>query len=351
MKSVAVIIPHLNHRELLVQCFDSIVAQTHRPDLVVVVDNGSRDGSDEVMHTYTSRLPLHSIELGRNTGFAYAVNRGIEHAISNGIEYVMVLNNDTRLEVGCIERLVERMNSCDADTAVVQPLILNANSPQRIDSAGIAIASDMSAINYRQGEHYDTLETGCKEIFGATGCAALFSSEALRAIHRIHGDYFDEAYFAYYEDVDLSWRLRYLGYRAWCDYDAVVYHVHSATGKSYSPFKSFYVHRNHLFNIIKNTPMQTIPEVVIRMVIRYVLLVSSVVLGRGPAHRLHQNSGGLTMVSIVMKAWWQVIKRFPQLLIKRRKVVATKKVSLKTVKKWMTAFRAPVSSTVYSEHS
>lgn len=349
MKTVTIVIPHMNHADLLEQCLDSLIAQTVRPHSVVIVDNGSTDTSRDSIQARSNAMNIHTIELGRNMGFAYAVNRGIEFALNQSTDYVILLNNDAVLDPMCIEELLYSFTRVPGNTAVIQPLILNARHRELIDCAGIAITKDMSAINHRQGESYETSEQGTLEIFGATGCAAMFPLEVLVKLRAIHGEVFDESYFAYYEDVDMAWRLRYAGYRAWCNYRAHVYHIHSATGKSYSSFKSFYIHRNHLFTIIKDAPTYLIPEMIIRMVVRYGLLVSSAVVGRGPSHRLRQNVGVSSMVSIVVRAWWQFIRLLPVLYTKRKRTQQSQEVSRSDSLKWMHQFNASIESTVYSE--
>jgi len=346
MHQVTIVIPHFNGIERIKECLDSLSVQTFQDFKIVIVDNKSTDGSQDFLRNNYSQVEL--LELEKNTGFAYAVNRGIDWAIKSGSEYVFVLNNDTILDLKCLEQLVLGLEKYPHASSV-QPKILNAFHKDRVDSMGIVVTHDMSALNKYQSAYDRDMASDDQEILGATGCAALYRAGALRAIQFSDGNYFDETYFAFYEDVDMSFRLRYQGFTSWCIPSAVLYHAHSATAISYSGFKSFHIHRNHLYNVIKDMPFPKILSMFWRIPFRYILLLSSIVVKKGPSHRLGKNVGKSHMISMVIRSWWDFFKSLPVLISKRRFIMDKKKVSLHDAKQWFEKFGVPMDKTIYEE--
>jgi GT2 family glycosyltransferase len=286
MSAVSIVIPHYNGKEIIQKCLASLMMQTYKDFNVIVVDNASTDKSgDNLEIIFPEKVSV--LRMDHNTGFAYAVNKGIEWGIAQKSEYVFVLNNDTIVDSECLEKLVHALNNYP-NAAAVQPKILNAHHPEIIDSMGIVITRDMSALNKNQSIRDGGVFWADQEIFGSTGAAVLYRTETLETVRFPDGDYFDTSYFAYYEDVDMSFRLQYAGFTSWCIPSAVVWHEHSTTGISYSGFKSFHIHRNHLYNIIKNAPFPYILSMFWRIPFRYILLLSSVFTRKGPSHRLRE---------------------------------------------------------------
>lgn len=346
MHQVTIAIPHYNGIERIKECLDSLIVQTFQNFKVVVIDNNSTDGSQGFLRNNYAHVEL--IELEKNTGFAFAVNRGIDYAIKNKSEYVFVLNNDTILDQKCLEQLIQGLEKYP-NASSVQPKILNAFHKDRVDSMGIVVTCDMSALNKYQSAYDRDMNIMDQEIFGTTGCAALYRTNALQAIRFPNGNYFDESYFAYYEDVDISFRLRYQGFTSWCIPSAVLYHAHSATGISYSGFKSFYIHRNHLYNMAKDMPFPKVLSMFWRIPFRYILLVSSIVVKKGPSHRLGQNVGKLHMVSMVFRSWLDFFKSLPSLIQKRWFIMSKKKVSSHDACEWFERFEVSLEKTIYEE--
>lgn len=346
MYPITTVIPHYNGIQRIKECLDSLQLQTFKNFKIVIVDNKSTDGSQDFIRENYPTVEL--LELEHNTGFAFAVNRGIDQALKNSSEYVFVLNNDTILDSKCLEELMKGFEK-HSNASSVQPKILNAFHKDRVDSVGIVVTRDMSALNKFQSAYDKDMDVDDQEILGSTGCAALYRTSALQAIRLPDGGYFDESYFAYYEDVDMSFRLRYRGYSSWCIPSALLYHAHSATGISYSGFKSFHIHRNHLYNIVKNMPFPNILSMLWRIPFRYILLVSSVVSKKGPSHRLGKNVGKSAMVSIVVRSWKDFFIALPELLRKRRCIMSHKKVSLHEARNWFKRFGVDLEKTIYEE--
>jgi len=197
--------------------------------------NGSCDGSIEFVKSKYPGVII--IEHPRNLGFAMGVNSGI--MASHGT-YIATINNDAQADKEWISSLVRVIDS-DPDIGCCASKMLRFYERDMIDSTGILVyqngnAYDRGARDKDSGQ-YDSQE----EVFGACAGAALYRKEMFDEI-----GHFDNSYFAYLEDVELSFRMHLFGWRCIYVPEAVVYHMHSATSQEASPFKIFYIERNKL---------------------------------------------------------------------------------------------------------
>jgi len=240
---VSVVIPGWNSRDDLASCLPSLLQQSAPPASIHVVDNGS---SDDTVTWIIEAFP--SVEIhawGENRGFAAACNEGIRQ--SDG-EFVLVLNADTTLEPDCLRQLVEgaaRHPGCS-----LSPKILRGDG-KRLDSTGLLLRRRrFSPMDRGEGElDRGQYEAEC-EIFGPTGAASFFPRALLDDVAP-DGEVYDEAFFAYFEDVDLAWRLQALGHRSWCIPAAVVSHARRGPGRVGTPlFARGYANRYLYF--VKN---------------------------------------------------------------------------------------------------
>ncbi len=239
---IAVIIVNWNGRRHLERSLGAMGAQTYRALDVVVVDNASTDGSKEMVRDRFPEVRL--IENTSNLGFAAANNVGIK---DSSAPFVATLNNDTEARPDWLERLIAPALSDDSVGMVASKMVF-AHRPGMINSAGIAL--DRAGIAWdRLGGEPDSRAGSVQEVFGPCAGAALYRRSMLEEI-----GLFDEDFFAYLEDVDLAWRARLAGWRCLYVPDAVVSHVHSATGVEGSPFKSYHLGRNKVWCIAKNYP-------------------------------------------------------------------------------------------------
>ncbi len=240
---VSVIIPNYNGEQYIRECLDSLSAQRGGAR-ILIVDNGSTDGSVRIIREEYPWAEL--LELDQNYGFCRAVNEGIR--ATDG-KYVILLNNDTKAADGFISSLVEAMEA-DADLFSCQAQMRRMDRPDLLDGAGDFYCALGWAI--ARGKN-----APCKKYDRPS---AIFSSCAGAAIYRrslfAETGYFDEAHFAYLEDVDIGYRARILGYRNGYAPDAVVWHKGSAaTGSRYNRFKVTSAARNNLYLIYKNMPL------------------------------------------------------------------------------------------------
>lgn len=242
MAQVTVIIPNYNGKRLLENCIRTLERQTCPDFHLLIVDNGSTDGSGDVT---SEKLSMEWIFLKKNTGFCGAVNVGIAHTRT---PFFILLNNDTEAEEHFIAEMLagirksERLFSCSAQMLDYQRRELLDNAGDYYTAFGWALARGKGRPAARYGKECD--------VFSACGGAAIYRTEAVR---RLGG--FDGRHFAYLEDVDIGYRARIYGYRNRYLPRAKVYHVGSATtGARYNGKKVFLAARNSVYVIYKNMP-------------------------------------------------------------------------------------------------
>jgi GT2 family glycosyltransferase len=209
----AVYIPHFNGFPRLERALLGLREQT-RPVDVVVVDNGSSDGSAELLRERFPEVAL--VELGRNLGFGPALNRAIGEQPGDP---AILLNND----VECEPRFVEAMLEAAEGAEMVAGVLLQAATPELIDSAGVVADRTLMGFDHLHGEPLDATRQAPPPL-GPTGGAALYRLEAFRGAGG-----FDERIFLYYEDLDLALRLRAAGARCRLAAEARALHAYSAT--------------------------------------------------------------------------------------------------------------------------
>ena len=240
MRKVAVIIPNFNGEKFL---GDALGALEYDKYSVIVVDNGSTDGSVAFIKNYFPQTEI--ICLDENYGFSRAVNEGLKKCDA---KFAVLLNNDTRAEKGFVDKLLEAMEA-DERIFSCQAKMLQMDYPEKIDSAGdfyCALGWGISRGKDKQKILYCTRD----RIFSACAGAAMYRTEVFRRI-----GYFDEAHFAYLEDVDVGYRARIAGYENAFAPEAIVYHKGSgATGSRHNAFKVKLAARNNLYMIYKNMP-------------------------------------------------------------------------------------------------
>lgn len=344
-KKIAIIIVNWNGIRFLKDCLDTVYSQTYQNFDVYFVDNGSTDDSVSFVQQYFSRTKI--IQLKKNTGFSYANNIGIHTAfLDKNVKFILTLNNDTKMEASCLSHLVETIEQ-DAQIASVTPKIKYLNDENLIDSVGMMIGRDGGGIS----RGYREIDNGqyciSSEIFGASACAALFRRESLEDIV-LGKEFFDNSFFAYYEDLDLAWRLRLRGWKSWYSSEALVLHVHSGTSISYSPFKAYHVNRNRFFLIIKDFPMRYMIYALVSTPYRYIKLINSMLFKKsGPSHLLLKKTSYMTPFLIVVKGWASFIFHLPFLLIKRYTIQCKKKVSVKDIQTWFDIYTVPMDDMIY----
>lgn len=241
MEQVTAVIPNYNGKEYLDGCLSSLEGQ---PCRILVVDNASEDGSREMVREKYPSAEL--ICLDRNYGFCRAVNTGIRAAKT---EYVLLLNSDVRAEKNLVVRLLEAMQR-DGNLFSCQAQMRQMDRPELLDGAGDFYCALGWALTRGKDRRWEDFQ---EETFIFSSCAgaAIYQKSALQKT-----GLFDEAHFAYLEDVDIGYRARILGYRNRYVPQAVVWHKGSAsTGSRHNRFKVKSAARNNLYMIYKNMPL------------------------------------------------------------------------------------------------
>ena len=241
---VSVVIPNFNGIAFLDSVLASLEGRTLSNFEVILVDNGSTDGSCSFV---TANYPwVHLIELSENFGFCGAVNAGIRAAKA---PYVLLLNNDTEVKEDFVEEMLAAIrrhkNAFSCGARMVQ-----YHDRDRLDDVGNYYCALGWSFARGRGKDIHAYETEDK-IFSACAGAAIYRKKIIEKI-----GYFDEEHFAYLEDTDIGYRARIYGYENWYAPKAIVYHVGSGTsGSRYNQFKTRYSSRNNIYLIYKNMPL------------------------------------------------------------------------------------------------
>ncbi len=216
---VAVVIPNWNGRRWLPGCLDALAGQVQVPAEVIVVDNGSTDGSLDYLRAEHPRVRV--LALPTNTGFAHAANVGLRAA---GAELVALINTDVVLAEDWILRMSAALRAAPGAGAVACKM-LSLDDPTRVYDAGDILRRDGACEQRGRFGRDDGRFDAAGEVFGACAGAALYRRDAVLALGG-----FDERFFAYLEDVELALRLRLAGWE--CRYEPAVA-LHAGEGSSH----------------------------------------------------------------------------------------------------------------------
>jgi len=201
-----------NSERDIAACLAALAAQTHRTT-VRVIDNASTDQTSAIVQASGVLFQAHTT----NTGFAAAHNRGIAQALSAGADAVLVLNPDVMLAPDAVAQLV-RILEREPQCGMAGGRLVRAQDPAIIDSDGIFLERNLHAVEIHAGEQlaaHPAHQSDLTRVFGISGAACLIRAQALRNIDIAGtGEYFDESFFIYKEDVDLCWRLWHAGWNA-----------------------------------------------------------------------------------------------------------------------------------------
>ncbi len=242
MPMISVVIVTYDGWPLLRECLRSLQHQSRRPAEVIVVDNGSHDGTRD--HLLSQFPDVTLVAAGRNLGFAAGNNLGIARA-RGGL--VVLLNNDTVAEPEFLARLVDPFDR-DPRLGSVASTMVFSSAPDIIASAGIDVFDNGLALDRGLGLPREACPVEMP-VFGASAGAAAYRRAALD-----DAGLFPESFFMYLEDVDLAWRLRLRGWDTVHAPAAVVRHDYSASAVEGSARKRFLLARNRLWVIARCAP-------------------------------------------------------------------------------------------------
>ncbi len=242
-ETIDVIIPSYNGIGYIPDCLDSLRKQLRKPDEIIVVDDGSTDGTASLISKDYPEVRL--VRLDSNRGFAAAVNAGILHGKGT---YVALLNNDTRVTP---QWLLELKKTLDENPSVgfCSSKMVFADQPDVINSIGIGFTRAGTAFDVGYGQKDGDKFERPRQVFGACAGAAMYRRQLFDDI-----GLFDEDLFMWYEDADLSFRAQLAGYRCLYVPTALVNHLGGGTASSGDKLHIHYCSRNQILVMVKNLP-------------------------------------------------------------------------------------------------
>ena len=311
---VSVIIPNWNGARFLPVCLESLRRQTYRDFITYVVDNGSIDGSLELLRQNFPEVVV--VGFPENRGFSVAINAGI--AASRG-EYLVALNNDTEADPRWLEELVRALDS-RPDIGFCASKVLDFTERLVIDSYGDGYT--WAGLSFKVGtlQRDDGRFDRPLEVLSACGAAAIYRRSMLHDIGA-----FDEEFFCYMEDVDLGIRAQLAGYRCLAVPTARIYHIGSAsTGGGPSEFSVRMTTKN-LYNVmIKNMPLPLLLVMLpLAVAAQAFLVLRALFLASGS--KLRPNLRGF------WQGLWAAARQAPGMLRKRREVQRKRRIDTGSV--------------------
>ena len=313
---VSVIVVNWNGMAYLGECLDSVEGQSYQDAELVVVDNGSGDGSRQwLRETRSGRWTV--IELASNRGFAGGVNAGIR--ASRG-QFVALLNNDAVADRDWLARLVECMVAAEVGMAASK--ILFYDRREVIDKVGHLLYPD--GLNRGRGAgdvdrgQFDQVE----DTFFPDGCAALYRRSMLDDI-----GLFDEQFFAYGDDADLGLRAAWRGWKCRFAPAALVYHRHSRSLGKYSPEKAFLVERNRFWVSVKLFPLPLLLISPLFTLWRFFWHAASILRHRGLAGGVTRDHSAGSLFQAMVRAYLSGLRGLGEILPKRKAIHRAKRIS------------------------
>jgi len=275
MSRVAIIILNWNGINDTLLCLNSLLKQSYLDFQIIVVDNGSTDNSKLLLEKYKEEHSDKIIVIYNpvNFGFAGGVNIGIEWALNDNFEYIALFNNDAEADKDWLKQLIKSVKP--ADIGISTGLLLHGDG-KTIDSTGDWYTNWGLPFPRNRGEKTDR---AAKEglVFSASGGASLYKSSLIRDI-----GLFDDDFFAYYEDTDISFRAQLAGYKIAYNPKAIAYHKQGATSNKLPGFAVYQTFKNLPLLFIKNVPTGLLLPIGIRFYLAYwLMLFNAISKGNG----------------------------------------------------------------------
>jgi GT2 family glycosyltransferase len=310
---IAVIVVNCNRRDLLRACLESLARQEIVEYEVIVVDNGSSDGSQQLVTEFAAwpRFRVSLIANRENRGFCAANNQGIRAA---NAEFIALLNNDAEADPGWLAALRGCFDG-RPDVGMAASKILVYDDPGRIDKAGHLMYPDGQNRGRGSGEEdlgqYDRME----EVLWPDGCAAMYR---MRMLESIGG--FDEDFFAYADDAELGLRARIAGWKCLYTPEAVVRHHRGSTLGIASSRRLELIERNRVLLAAKLFPWSLLWLNGPYYLARIAAGMLAAALGRGEIGRFPGIRGKLRAAMALAKGDLEALRLLPRMLRKRREV-------------------------------
>jgi GT2 family glycosyltransferase len=326
---VSLIILNYNGEKLLKPCLDSVLALEFADKEMIFIDNVSTDNSVKYVQKHYPQIRV--IANTKNTGYTGGANQAIE--VSKG-ELVMVLNPDIVFEPDYLDVLVKRLKSDSEIGAIIGKLrkydFEHNKKTNLIDSAGLLMFRNRRCVDRGQGEEDKGQYDEAEEVFGITGACPLYRRSALEDC-KISGEYFDNDFFMYKEDVDISWRMRLFGWKCFYEPAAVTYHGRG-TGtankstiwdiaknrKGLSKFQKYYSYKNERLMRVKNELWPLVARDFLPIIWKEILMKGWMIFKE----------------PFLFKAAGKLILQLPGALLKRRKIMLKRRATVDEIKMW-----------------
>ena len=242
---VLIVILNFNGWKETLSCVDAVLKQTYDRYHIYLIENGSKDDSITKLKSFENHPKITYLKNPKNLGFAGGVNQGIRFAIEHDYEYVALLNNDAIVDKNWLKQLITTCKKMGSSATT--GLLLNSDG-KKIESTGDSYSDwGLPFPRQRDEDVSDALESGF--VFGGTAGASLYRTELFKDI-----GLFDETFFAYFEDTDISFRAQLAGHTAYYDKKALAYHDHGTTSSKMPGFTVYQTFKNLPLFFWKDVP-------------------------------------------------------------------------------------------------
>jgi len=269
MTSILITVLNWNGAEDTIDCVESLKFQSYKDFDIFIIDNGSKLNDYQKLSVLETIPNVTITRNEKNVGFAGGVNIGIRHAIENDYKYVGLFNNDATADKDWLKNLVDGF-TIDESISAVTGLLLHEDG-ETIDSTGDYYSTWGMPFPRSRGLKTATAPES-QYVFSATGGATLYKTDLFKEI-----GLFDESFFAYYEDVDVSFRTQLSGHKIYYTKDAIAYHKQGATSGKIPGFTVYQTFKNIPLLYIKNVPASLLLPIGLRLFILYWLIFGNAV--------------------------------------------------------------------------
>lgn len=314
MYTVSVHIVTFNSKYYINDCLGAVFNQSYVIEQVIIIDNASSDQTLSKLELGSARCIV--IANSGNTGFAAAHNQAIRMTET---DYCLILNPDVVLDPDYVKRTIEALENNPQAGSATGKLLFKAD-PTRIDSTGLTINKARRAFD-RGAHQANDQYMHAEEVFGVSGAAAMYKREMINDIS-LNGEFFDEDFFAYKEDVDVAWRAQLLGWKSVYEPTAIAFHERGWKEGSRSS-KPLFVRRLSYINrykmMVKNDDIKAIMKHLFPL-LAYECLSFAYALLREPK---------------LLGAWLDFFRKLPELRAKRKLIQnKRRRVPSEVVNKW-----------------
>lgn len=338
MPRFSILILNWNGLELLADCLGSLTRQRFRDFEVILVDNGSSDGSAAWVRAEFPDVRL--VALATNTGFCGGNNAGYRESTG---ELLLLLNNDAELHEDFLAEMSAAADR-DPDFGMFAANVRMFDRRGVFDSTGLLVYPDGICRSRGWLEEDKGQYDSADEVLCPNGCAAVYRRAMIEEV-----GLFDEAYFAYLEDLDLGLRGQLRGWR--CRYvpPALAYHKKSMTSGYHSAFKAHLVERNRIWNAVRLLPLRLLLLSPVWTLLRYAFQGYAAASGRGLSSHFRRDYSRGALLRILVKAHVEAFARLPEVWQQRREIQSRRKLGAFAVYRMLRKHRLPLRELAFKD--